>query len=82
MPHCKKNLLLKLPWLGGEYGTMDGLGPYAGPPSGFVAAPKAPGTPGAKAVGGGKGRPPGAKPPNWFGMLLSKATGNPGCPVG
>lgn len=47
-----------------------------------MAVPKAPGTPGLKAVGGGKGRPPGAGPPNMFepGMFMSKATGNADCP--
>lgn len=47
-----------------------------------MGIPNAPGTPGPKAVGGGKGRPPGAGPPNMFGpgIFVSKATGNAGCP--
>lgn len=71
-----------MPWPGEKYGE-EGFGPYPGLPGGFMLVPKDPGAPGLKAVGGRKGRPPGEwPPPGVFGpvVLMSKATGNAGCP--
>lgn len=72
------------PYAGGGYAGYDGLANPDCPWLGFTAIPKSPGTPGANAVGGGKGWTP--APGTWPssvlgpGTFVPKATGNAGCP--